>query len=219
MIASMYDLIEACGHDAAGFNDHIGDLETFGSVDEAMRWVIAWEVYNAPWQPVWPAGHDYMGWLEREANALVGNIQASAEVAHALDLLNESVGLDPEDMAPVGAPVFYMPLNLYLRGHRNSCGDLIGSGDVLARGDCAECQGPFVELTPWDWWAEGAPRDADAWMGPYLDPAVFRGCKAPDECQAVIDRLCGEAGTDADPAYDSYGPLVVFRAIRVLDLY
>lgn len=204
MNTKMTDLIKALGHDADGFNDHIGDLEHLGSLEEAIRWVMAWELM----QQLGNEPADYMRALERDAARLAGNCQVWAEVERAQDMLNEELGLDPSDNVPWGLPAFYMRLEDFQAAWKPD-GKVLLSGDMLTE----RPEGPCVELYPDGWHAEGAPARSDRWMESAPD---YHGLTTPTECQEAVDARCREAGTDADPAYASHGPMVAFSPVRAL---
>ena len=76
------------------------------------------------------------------------------------------------------------------------------SGDVEVRP-----AGALAKLPPakHGWWC--IPRRED-----------FEGCQTVSECQSVIDEACREAGTDTDPNWASYGPVVFFEPVNEVEL-
>ena len=77
----------------------------------------------------------------------------------------------------------------------------------------AEWQPGDIEVQPCDWTADGAPGYADAWCRRMFEDD-FKNCLTLEDCQAVVDDACREAGTDSDPAWADRGPMVVFERVE-----
>ena len=77
----------------------------------------------------------------------------------------------------------------------------------------AEWQPGDIEVRPCGWTAEGAPGCADSWCR-RMSERDFEDCRTPEQCQRVVDDACREAGTDSDPAWASFGPMVVFERVN-----
>lgn len=56
------------------------------------------------------------------------------------------------------------------------------------------------------------PRNSMFWCRE-LKPEDFEGCQTVEECQAVVDEACREAGTDTDPNWVNGGPYPVFESV------